>query len=709
MAKPLGECPYVGLQPFRESDASFFFGRGREARVISANLQFEPITVLYGASGVGKSSVLQAGALPLLKSAGNSVPVHYFRDWQKRGDVLKLLELLNRAVDADTEDGAFFVLDQFEEFILYYDRKDVGGEVDSALARLVNRDEGQSKLLIGIREDSLSALDQRLGLRIPRLLTNTLQIQHLNKEGAREAIIKPLEAFAALTGEQYTIERGLVDEILTRSQATPSASNAAGLGRAKALEQGFRVETVYLQLVLKRLWNQEVELKSKVLRLETLKAIGGASKIIDSHVENVMRALTSESERAIAARLFPHLVTPSGRKIAQETSDLLNWGAAPEDQVRDVLKSLSERSETRILRRIAAPEMFELFHDVLAKPVLDWNKRRCAAIERQAAIKKWSLSIGLLFLLAISAALGYGWYQNLKAKNQADIARLQAEYAEKSRQAGLKLSSKVQASNPEVITILEQEALKAEKIKNYTAAQALRHAEELLKSTTEQSREVATQLSNPAPTLDEGESLSSQLEAKQNELSQVRTTDQALRQQVADLTSRNTKLNSDLDMANAKINKPPVPDETPALREQIATLKSQRDDLKDQLDTANEKLKAAGQTRAVLEPALKAYENVFTRAFAKNANCKDVLKNGPFKDKTKELQQFQSWCGSAKAFKVLEDCDPDVAGSSDFPSLTCTEAEIIEPKDGQPFGAFVKKIFEFERGQDGRWRVTGWR
>ncbi len=54
-------CPYVGLQPFEEADREFFFGRERDQRIIISNLLTSPLTILYGSSGVGKSSVLMAG------------------------------------------------------------------------------------------------------------------------------------------------------------------------------------------------------------------------------------------------------------------------------------------------------------------------------------------------------------------------------------------------------------------------------------------------------------------------------------------------------------------------------------------------------------------------------------------------------------------------------------------------------------------------
>ena len=56
------DSPYQGLAPYDEGDAAFFFGRDRERDLITANLMASRLTVLYGVSGVGKSSVLRAGA-----------------------------------------------------------------------------------------------------------------------------------------------------------------------------------------------------------------------------------------------------------------------------------------------------------------------------------------------------------------------------------------------------------------------------------------------------------------------------------------------------------------------------------------------------------------------------------------------------------------------------------------------------------------------
>src|SRR5436305_3032683 len=55
--------PYKGLTPYEESDRSYFFGRDSEREIVAANLKAARLTVLYGASGVGKTSLLRAGVV----------------------------------------------------------------------------------------------------------------------------------------------------------------------------------------------------------------------------------------------------------------------------------------------------------------------------------------------------------------------------------------------------------------------------------------------------------------------------------------------------------------------------------------------------------------------------------------------------------------------------------------------------------------------
>jgi tetratricopeptide (TPR) repeat protein len=56
--------PYVGLRPYGRDDRPLFHGRDLESREIATLWRAAGLTVLYGASGVGKTSLLNAGVLP---------------------------------------------------------------------------------------------------------------------------------------------------------------------------------------------------------------------------------------------------------------------------------------------------------------------------------------------------------------------------------------------------------------------------------------------------------------------------------------------------------------------------------------------------------------------------------------------------------------------------------------------------------------------
>ena len=193
-------CPYVGLQPFTEEDRAYFFGREREIRFVGANLYAAKLTVLYGESGVGKSSVLMAGVVPELRAEA----AHRRRDLSRLAAARCAVDPQGRVAHAGDEaagkplgldagtplddllaaagkaiGGTTLVLmDQFEEYFLYYPAGGAGDEFDAELARAVNRRDVNAGFVLSIREDSLSKLD-RFRARIPTVLANPLRIRHL--------------------------------------------------------------------------------------------------------------------------------------------------------------------------------------------------------------------------------------------------------------------------------------------------------------------------------------------------------------------------------------------------------------------------------------------------------------------------------------------------------------------------------------------------
>lgn len=67
-----GVCPYRGLAAYRQHDARWFFGRERSTAALVAQLRAAQesggLVMLVGASGAGKSSLLNAGLVPAVRS-----------------------------------------------------------------------------------------------------------------------------------------------------------------------------------------------------------------------------------------------------------------------------------------------------------------------------------------------------------------------------------------------------------------------------------------------------------------------------------------------------------------------------------------------------------------------------------------------------------------------------------------------------------------
>ena len=67
-------CPYRALRAFREEDAPLFFGREEFAQQLLAKTQQHSLIAVVGPSGSGKSSVVQAGLMPLLRRERSPQP-----------------------------------------------------------------------------------------------------------------------------------------------------------------------------------------------------------------------------------------------------------------------------------------------------------------------------------------------------------------------------------------------------------------------------------------------------------------------------------------------------------------------------------------------------------------------------------------------------------------------------------------------------------
>ena len=433
--------PFMGFDAYSENDSDYFFGRAREIRIVTSNLIASRLTLLHADSGVGKTSLLRAGvAAGLLAEArdefaGGQRPRFFpvvFDSWKDDDPMAALTGSVQASIErslpksshdpggqgpqpktscfldalnswTECVDGALLiVLDQFEQYFERHAGKDGGGPFAHEFPEAVNDRSLRVNFLISIREEWLGRMDF-FKTRIPRLFDNRLEIKRLDESAARDAIERPVarynEGIKKAGGAAVELGEGLVDAVLkdiARGQIAPDLAGQGG-GEARP-DEAQEYEAPYLQLVMRRLWEKEAELGSSSLRKDTLNGVlGGAKEIVLQYVNSVMESLTQRRQR-VAAVVFRYLVTPSGAKVAYSAPDLM--ALAEQDKSCVIVEKLEEYEgllrelvERRILRPAGerhapggADPRYEVFHDMLARPVLAWRLKYLREAESKRRI-----------------------------------------------------------------------------------------------------------------------------------------------------------------------------------------------------------------------------------------------------------------------------------------------------------------------------------
>lgn len=432
----LPPSPYKGLTAFAERDAPFFFGRDSLQEIIIASLRSSRLTVIYGASGVGKSSLISAGIVYKLNQLARATAdedgkprfvVAVFNSWRDdpvAGLAVCVREAILSAMDEYRIDlmpastslvetfrawarqagcELYIILDQIEEYFLYNPGEQGERTFANEFPHLIKTRDLGASFLVSIREDAYTKLG-RFEDDIPNLFDNSIPVEHLSLEAAREAIEGPLDKYNRLYAagrRRIGIEEKLADVVLEQVKTKNVLADDMGLGGLSGMsggtDGGEKVETPYLQLVMLRLWEEDINKGGDMLRLSTLNGLSldglsGAQSIVREHLFSTMENL-SEPEKEVAAQVLKHLVTPSRTKIAYSVSDLAEHLTqvenqnVSEQQITDVLEKLSSGSN-RIMRSIKprGPEgsaRYEIRHDVLCPAVLEWRRQYLRAVRQR--------------------------------------------------------------------------------------------------------------------------------------------------------------------------------------------------------------------------------------------------------------------------------------------------------------------------------------
>jgi WD40 repeat protein len=416
--------PYPGPLSFAEIHAPFFFGRGSERQALFDLIRRGGVTVVFGKSGTGKSSLLRAGLFPLLRQAEHfPIPVRLAfapgtppLSQQLRASITIALEQA-RDVEAEppTEETTlweFFhrqpfwgarrrlltpviVLDQFEE-VFTLGRSDAGlagtlAEIaDLAENRvpesLASRDEAslppgwqrqKVKLLFALREEYLPQLEDLRPL-MPCIAHARFRLRDLSGEQAVEAVTLKDTATIVTVTEARKIAMKVAGLMPSRGvEATASAA----LGIEERLAQA-DVHPALLSIFCRELNERR---KRQGLPSITSDLIADASDLLPAFYQRCLAGLPP----AVGPYLEERLIDPEGHRTSVPIADVRQaLGASREDQAIDetVVQPLVERRLLSCEPRYGTIHV-ELVHDVMAQVLREHKERRLLEHEQARAFR----------------------------------------------------------------------------------------------------------------------------------------------------------------------------------------------------------------------------------------------------------------------------------------------------------------------------------
>lgn len=442
------EPRYPGSASFvdHELPRRLFYGRDTDTYELLQIVLAEPLVVLFGRSGVGKSSIINAGLKPRLRkreyfpmvvrvSGGSGTPFDALQagvhasceDGVAEGqidtlpDVSKtrnLPELFEELVL--TRDGEHLrpvlILDQFEELFLTVDANDrsdfIGGF--ARIVRGAGRDmrftggqDGRTadlRTIISIREDCIAHLEE-LADAIPRVLKARYRLLPLSRDQAEEAIQMPatVEHDRLATHKFHWATEA--DELLQWT-LNYLCSQRSPVGDVRI---GNEVEPAHLQLLCQFV---EATVQRKGLKTVRIADTGGRKaleKVVENYYEATILRISREYAQAAVGwrgvrkrirRLCEDvLIAPKGQRLLAAETMI-------EKKTRLTPQMLEKMVRSRLVRREPryGVSHYELSHDTLTRPISaarDARRRRRLA-RRYALMASVAGLFALLFLQANS-------------------------------------------------------------------------------------------------------------------------------------------------------------------------------------------------------------------------------------------------------------------------------------------------------------------
>jgi len=403
--------PWLGLASFTEETRQYFYGREEEVAELARRVQRKLLTVLFGQSGLGKTSILSAGIVPRLRPEGYCpiyVRIDYSSDavspsdqikqailratetsgtWTQPGTAVEgesLWEFLHHRDDVlrDAEGKPIIpllIFDQFEEIFTLAQADDAGRkraaifiedladlvenrppkaleaklDLDDSVIDRFDFGRADYRVLIALREDYLAHLEG-VKTAMPSITQNRMRLARMNGQQALAAVVKP--------GGRLVSQE--VAESIVRFVAGGSELPNA------------EVEPSLLSLICRELNNARLAQGKSEISVDLL--AGSNETILAEFYERSL----ADQPAAVRKVIEDDLLTDSGYRenLAEERVLKAFTAAGAKPDAATTLATLVNRRLLRIEERLDVRRV-ELTHDVLTGVVAASRKAR---LEREA-------------------------------------------------------------------------------------------------------------------------------------------------------------------------------------------------------------------------------------------------------------------------------------------------------------------------------------
>ena len=363
-------CPFRGLEAFREQDSPFFFGREPLIQQLGQALEINGFTAILGASGSGKSSLVQAGLLPVLRR-NNFEPIMFTPGTNPCNELAHMLskmyaqmqhpwsipDLRQRLCNTDEslqyilreliEDGPWtrmvLVIDQFEELFTLGDPKEVSVFL-RLLCNLLAGNPHYAAVILTMRSDFIGHCAAYPDLNA-YICEHMIQVGPMNREELFRAIMEP----AHLVGLRF--EEGLIDHIL-------------------ADVQGAIAELPLLEHALLELYRHRSD---DLLRLSTYRKIGGIEGALTRRADWEYEKMSEKEQLALRKMFVLCLVHPGeGAEDTRRRATL--------DELRAICGTAVDTES--LVHRLTSARLLTTWQDEL-------RELEMVDVAHEALIRKW--------------------------------------------------------------------------------------------------------------------------------------------------------------------------------------------------------------------------------------------------------------------------------------------------------------------------------